>query len=225
RLRPCRQTHAGLAERRIITGRVELVPIVRRHPQVVIDEPGTAPRIVVLAEQHAGRHPGSDLIARRVAQSRRPRRAEETPERGCVVMYLQPGLALRARLPGLALPHAPPRRLRRQDLGNEPVDDEVVPRTVDVEVEPEREVMVVVHADDVIVDEASVSVVISATARVAALDRLRLDDAGRADADVDRSVLVKDPVENVVVVADHRDAANDEVALQRDIELAAAVTP
>ncbi len=47
RARPLWQPHARLAQRRVLARRKALGGIVRRHPEMMIDERGAPPRIIV----------------------------------------------------------------------------------------------------------------------------------------------------------------------------------
>ena len=89
--------------------------------------------------------------------------------------------------------------------------------------------MIVVDGNHVRVDEMAVGIVSTRGADVhrlcgsmpdarrgnrdaSPLDHLDLDDTGHSDGRLDRSVLMEDPIEEIVVVADHGRAANHEIA-------------
>ena len=144
---------------------------------------------------------------------------------------------------GLPNPEAAPGMVGWQLLRDQAVRHEPVVRTVDVEVEAVAEVVVVVHADDVAVEETPVGVGgrpylkgvhgggVHRAGRRGRLDgrygarRLDLEEAGGAYPRFDRAVLAEDPVEQVVIVADHGGGAHDEVAARTAVRLLVLVVP
>ena len=117
--------------------------------------------------------------------------------------------------------HAPDARQRRAGLGRvdiglpQPVDRQRVARPVDVEVESEREEVIVIDRDGIGQDQSAVSGIGRRGRRIdrRALDGFDLHDAGRADAALQRSGRREDPVHDIVVVAEPDDEASDEFGM------------
>ena len=213
----------------MVAGGETLVVALGRHPQVVVDEAGAAARIVVVGQQRVRVAPRHHLEAGRVADGVRAAGALHAPQGGPVEVHVEPGLALGRRDVGLLHPQAAPGMLGRQPAGDQAVGDEPVVRAVHVQVEPEAEVVVVVHGDDVRLDEAAVGVRVAACGQGVGRGRVRRpggrhgprgrgrggrlvsEDAGGADPNLDRAVLAEDPVDQVVVVADDASEPDDEV--------------
>ena len=111
-------------------------------------------------------------------------------------------------------------------LRNQPVQHEAVRRTVDVEVQTVAEEVIVVDADHALGHELAgrgAGVIV-----VRGLQRrgLGLDDTGGADRDLDGAIRLEAPIEQVVVVADHRRRAQHQLATGSPVDFAALqVTP
>ena len=107
----------------------------------------------------------------------------------------------------------PPARIGR-GAGLQPLLDQRVCRSIDIEIEAKRQEMIVVDRDQVRGDQRAVSGIagsrrISHRARRDALDGI---DAGRADIDTDRAALGQHPVDHIVVIAEARDRAHHQFA-------------
>ena len=79
---------------------------------------------------------------------------------------------------------------------------------IDVEVEAVGKIVVVIHRNGIWSDERAEGGLVHSAASIVhrgnrgLVDALRLDDAGCADCDANRSILLEDPVHDVVIVAD-----------------------
>ena len=97
--------------------------------------------------------------------------------------------------------------IRAQGYGLQLIAHETVLGPVDIEVETEVEEMIVVDCYRVLAHESSISGVDFCTFVVGGSARYAFDllDSACADSHTDRPILLKRPIERVVVVADRTD--------------------
>ncbi len=110
-------------------------------------------------------------------------------------------------------PQAAPGRHFRRRLRHQPLPHQRVGRAVDIDIEPERQEMIVIDRHQVRRDQHTGLRVlrrrgVGHVARHDALDRI---DAGRADLDADDPSLGQHPIDDVVVIADALDRPHDEL--------------
>src|SRR5262245_66301737 len=138
---------------------------------------------------------------------------------------MQHPLALRAGQRGLAHPDAAPGIPRWESLSDKTVGDEAVDRSVDVQVDSEVEIVVVIDGNHVLIHEAAVRVcgfspwaipVIRTGAVRVGLGHasgFNLGNSCGADGDAYRTILLKAPIKDVVIIPQHGRTAHNQIAL------------
>ena len=144
-------------------------------------------------------------------------------------MAIELGLALRLGGARRDDPEAFPRVAFRQPRGLDPVHEQAVLGSVHVQVEPVGEEVIMVRGHDVLGHEPAVGAVFPVLVLCGrpAGHSFHLRDAGGADHSADGPVGLKDPVEDVVVIAEGGDPTQDEVAAGTAVHdgVARAVAP
>src|SRR5262249_33085671 len=121
-------------------------------------------------------------------------------------------------------PNTAARIVGRKSLGDETVREEAVDWSVDIQIDAEVEVMIVIHRNEVLIHEATVSI----TNLHCGVPRtcsgwpiigsrhsrgLHFCNACGPNRHAYRSILLESPIENVIVVAQHGRATHYQIAL------------
>src|SRR5215471_18410228 len=209
-------------EGRVITGGVTFVVAVWRDPQIMVNEAGTLPGIVVRREQSWRGHAWHQLVTGGIADMILLVRAGDSPQSRMLHVCMEHRVALGPEHHGFANPDAAAGIVRRKRFGYQVIGEKAIRRSVDIKVDSETEVMVVIDGDQVSIYKTAIRIGRlrrRATARggravIRLRNRARFDfcNTGRADRDAYRTVLLKGPVEDVIVIAYDRVASHDEIA-------------
>ena len=105
---PLGQAHSRLAQGRVITGGMAFRISMRRHPEVVIDEPGSPSRVVVFRQERVGIPAGHYLKARGIAGGVAPVVAKDPPQSGTLKVDIESRFMLAGRDVLLPDPQAAP---------------------------------------------------------------------------------------------------------------------
>lgn len=128
------------------------------------------------------------------------------PHGGLIKMNVHHGVAFLCGNERLRNPNAFPWATGREFFFDQAVNHETVVLTVDIQVDAARKKVVVVHAQGVLGDELTVGFYGVTSVPVAGTllsDSPCLNDSGCSDSDANRAILLKSPIQQVVVVANH----------------------